>query len=594
MQNALNELMTLMKERNIDVYIVFTNDDHNSEYLDDYYKEREYLTGFTGSTGDLIVFRDKAYLWTDGRYFVQAKEQLEPLGQQIELMKMGVEGTPTMMEFLQKHLNTGMMVASFGAWMSYDFSVQLERLCLEKGVSFQGGVDLPALIWQQRPKRSHKLVEVLPGSMVGMKAFHKMELLRQHIQSQHAYGTVLTALDQIAWMTNLRGFDMPYSRLFFAFFYIDMEKAILYLQPGCWNEVIRKTLAAEGIMIATYDSFYHDVVEHAKRAPGEILLDRSTVNAYLAQTLLQTKKARIVELPVELAKSKKTPNEIKHLANAHIKDGVALTKFMYWLKNQENLSIYTEISLGQKLEEFRKEQKGYLCPSFDPIVAFQEHGAIVHYSATEQTDRAIQGDGLLLMDTGAQYVDGTTDVTRTFAIGAVTDMMKTHYTAVLRGHLHLLHGVFAKGCRGENLDILARRPLWELGLDYLHGTGHGVGYLLNVHEGPNAIRFHLRDQGKFLTCPFQPGMVTSNEPGLYIEGEYGIRLENMMYCIQLKYKDFYGFEPLTMTPFDMELVDLSQMTVEEKVWLKDYHQMVYDQIHQELTSQEQEWLKEMI
>lgn len=587
--NRIDKIRKEMKKRDIDFYIVCTDDFHGSEYVGDYFKVREYLSGFTGSSGTLVIGRQEALLWTDGRYFLQAQEQLK--GTTIQLMKMGMEGVDTIPEYLEKNVPYGGCVGYDGRCVTISFAKQIQNRLKDKEVKFQSEGDLVEQIWTNRPKLSAQPVWELDCSITGHRRDKDLQKLRDEMNKIGAQYFILTSLDDIAWLLGLRGNDIPCNPVFLSYLLIDAKKAALYINPEIVSKTIVDKLAKDNIAIKRYDSIYQDLKELS--VSGTILIDETHANERIRQSIPKDMK-RINQIsPVTLMKAIKTKEECEHMRIAHLKDGVAVTKFMYWLKKNVGKQKITEISSAKKLEEFRKAGEGYLQPSFDPIIAYAEHGAIVHYSATKESDKELKPKGLCLADTGGQYLDGTTDITRTFALGELTKEEKRAYTLVLMGHINLASANFMYGVRGVNLDYIARKPLWEHGLDYNHGTGHGVGFLLNVHEAPNAFRYKLLPQMQY-NAIMEEGMITSNEPGVYIKDKFGVRLENLILCKKAKkteFGQFMEFETLTLVPFDLDAIESNLLSEEQKLWLNTYHERVRNALSKYLKPDEKIWLE---
>lgn len=586
-QERLLLLRQKMEENKITMYFVPTNDFHGSEYISDYFKAREYMSGFTGSAGALMVTPSEAVLWTDGRYFIQAERQLK--GTEIELYKMGQENVPTVADYIRNHCKEGQVLGVDGRMVSQEWKEKTEEILKENGAFLKLSKDLVGEIWNDRPAFIQKKAWILEEKFAGESRERKIEKLREQLKEWKADGMLLTALDEIAWLLNIRGNDIPCNPVVFSYVYISQKICILFSATDVWAEEDRKQLENSGVTLSDYQDIYRYVETFPQR--HKILIDKSTMNARIVD--LFPEKTEFVDKvsPIVFWKAIKNPTEVENEREAHRKDGVALTKFIYWLKHNISHLPLTERTVANKLEEFRKAQKNYLEPSFETIAGYGANGAIVHYSATEETDTALQPENFLLLDSGGQYLEGTTDVTRTIFLGEkATKEQKKYYTAVLRGNLNLLHCKFMYGCSGVSLDYAARKPLWDMGCDYNHGTGHGVGYLLNVHEGPNAFRYRTTGQGM---PPLEEGMITSDEPGIYLEGKYGIRLENLIVCVKKErngYGQFMGFEALTMAPFEREAIDTAQMSEEEKKWLNEYHRKVYETIAPYLEQEEREWL----
>lgn len=588
-KERLQALREQMRKRKIAAYIVPTEDFHGSEYVGDYFKTREYLSGFTGSAGTLLVMQERAFLWTDGRYFLQAQEQLSGSG--IELMKSGEPEVPTLSEFLGKELKKGDVVGFDGRTVTGAFVKELAEKTAEKQVTFYGKRDLAGLIWEERPPMSAEPVWELAVSYAGFSREEKLAKVREKMEEERADALLVTALDETAWLLNLRGDDVKHTPVFLAYMFITGRRAILCAQTQAFSEQIKEDLKRAGITILPYESIEELVA--SLPAGQRLMADERKVSYRLLHAVSKGVERIDKPSPIALLKAVKTEREITHIRSAHVKDGVAVTKFIYWLKTHVGKEEITEISAAGKLEELRCEGEGYLGQSFEPIVAYGAHGAIVHYSATPKTDAVLQPKGLCLADTGGHYSEGTTDITRTIALGEVTAREKRAYTLVLKGHLRLGAAKFIEGACGQNLDVLARQPLWEEGLDYNHGTGHGVGYLLSVHEGPQNFRWRMNDN---VACvPLQEGMVISNEPGLYVAGQFGIRHENLVLVRKgekTNYGQFMYLEPLTMVPFDKDAIEVSLLRPSEKKMLNDYHKKVYEMLAPHFTGEELKWLGE--
>ncbi|MCD7949789.1 MAG: aminopeptidase P family protein [Erysipelotrichaceae bacterium] len=576
----IREFQKLLKEKHIDYYIVPTDDDHQSEMVGDYYQVRAYLSGFDGSAGTLLVTPSGAYLWTDGRYFIQAAKQLED---GITLMKMRQKGVPTILEFLSEHVKNGDVIGFDGQTMTYQFIHQLED---ELDVDFEIECnDLAKDFWKDRPERSHEKAYIYDIKYHGMSAKEKIEIIQEYMKENDCQSHIMTTLDDIAWTFNLRGNDIPCSPTALAFALITLDKSYLYLQQGTYDLDLVKAYQQENILMKDYLDIYKD----AANLKGRVLLSTKNVNYELVNQI----QCQIVDgtNPSQAFKAIKNDVEIKNTKNAHIKDGIAVTKFMYWLKNNYGKIDMNEISVSDKLLSFRAQQDLFVEPSFTTICAYQENAALMHYHATKENHTDIH-DGLLLIDSGGQYLDGTTDITRTFVLGNITDNQKYHFTKVLQGFLALQNAHFLYGATGLSLDILARYPMWADHIDYQCGTGHGVGHFLNVHEGPQGIRPVARDSEN---TPLEAGMVVTDEPGVYLEGNYGIRHENELLVVEgveNEYGQFMHFEPLTYVPIDLDGINTDLLSNQEKLWLNDYHKDVYNRISPYLNDEEKDWLKE--
>lgn len=588
-KQKLNALRILMKEKKIDAYLVATDDFHGSEYVGDYFKCRKYITGFTGSAGTAIITQDMAGLWTDGRYFIQAADQLRDTT--IELFKSGEPGVPTMHQFLNDKLEEGMCLGFDGRTVSAREAEELQELLQEKHITFSVNDDLIGEIWEDRPVLSCEPVMELDIRWTGKSRADKIAEIREQMKAKEADTFILTSLDDIAWLLNIRGNDIHCCPVVLSYLVMMENELRLYANAAVFSEEIRSNLEADGVKIYPYDDVYSYV--QSISSDKKVLLSRANVNSRLVSNI--PSEVTILDEPnlTLLPKAVKNETEMENERIAHIKDGVAVTKFIHWLKKNVTRTTITELSTAEKLYQFRSEQEHFLGESFDPIIAYGTHAAIVHYSATEATDIPLEARGMVLADTGGHYLEGTTDITRTIVLGPVTAKEKKFFTAVLRGNLNLAAAKFKYGCTGLNLDYLARGPLWELGEDYNHGTGHGVGYLLNVHEGPNSFRWKNLPGNP--APVLEEGMITSDEPGYYLENEFGIRHENLVLCKKAEktsFGQFMCFEPLTMVPFDLEGINPEEMTERERKLLNDYHQKVYTTISPYLDEEEKEWLKQ--
>ena len=578
-----------MKEKKIDAYLVATDDFHGSEYVGDYFKCRKYITGFTGSAGTAIITQDMAGLWTDGRYFIQAADQLRDTT--IALFKSGEPGVPTVHQFLNDKLEEGMCLGFDGRTVSAREAEELQELLQEKHIPFSVNDDLIGEIWEDRPVLSCEPVMELDVRWTGKSRADKIAEIREQMKAKEADTFILTSLDDIAWLLNIRGNDIHCCPVVLSYLVMMENELRLYANAAAFSEEIRSNLEADGVKIYPYDDVYSYV--QTISSDKKVLLSRANVNSRLVSNI--PSEVTILDEPnlTLLPKAVKNKTEMENERIAHIKDGIAVTKFIHWLKKNVTRTTITELSAAEKLYQFRSEQEHFLGDSFDPIIAYGTHAAIVHYSATEATDIPLEARGMVLADTGGHYLEGTTDITRTIVLGPVTAKEKKFFTAVLRGNLNLAAAKFKYGCTGLNLDYLARGPLWELGEDYNHGTGHGVGYLLNVHEGPNSFRWKNLPGNP--APVLEEGMITSDEPGYYLENEFGIRHENLVLCKKAEktsFGQFMCFEPLTMVPFDLEGINPEEMTERERKLLNDYHQKVYTTISPYLDEEEKEWLKQ--
>ncbi len=585
MRRELLALRDAMARRGVDVYVVPTADFHGSEYVGDYFRCRAYVSGFTGSAGTLAVSQDWAGLWTDGRYFLQAAEQLKDSG--IALCKMEQPGVPTLEEWLEAELKAGMTLGFDGRTMSAGEGERLRDVAEKAGAQLCCELDLVGEIWEDRPPLSSASAWELDEKYTGCSRRTKLNTLKQEVKDPGADTFILTSLDDLAWLLNIRGSDVACCPVVLSSLLLDENGIRLYADQQKFSLELKEKLEADGITFRPYFDLYEDVRHIPENST--VLLDPQKVNFSVLQSLPKSVKTLRKSNPTERKKAVKNPTECENMRLAHIKDGVALTRFMKWLKETVKTATVSELSAAEKLEEFRRQMTHYQGPSFDPIMGYGPHGAIIHYSATEESCAALKPEGFLLSDTGGHYLEGSTDVTRTFVLGPLTREMRHDYTTVLRGHLNLAGAVFKAGIGGAGLDILARAPFWSQGLDFNHGTGHGVGYLLSVHEGPQRIRY-----GCHADTPLEPGMITSNEPGLYLEGKYGIRLENLELCIkkeETEYGVFLGFEPLTMCPFELDAICAEELSEREKKLLNDYHETVYQTLSPWLDDAERAWLR---
>lgn len=589
MNDRLKKLRTIMSEKGIDVYLIPTSDFHESEYVGAHFKCREFLTGFTGSAGTAVVTQKEAGLWTDGRYFVQAARQLEGSG--FTLRKMGQEGVPTVNEYLEQAMPQGGVLGFDGRVVNSSLGQELEELLETKQVSFSYEEDLVGGIWEKRPSLSAEPVWILDEKYTGKPASQKIEELRKAMKEEHADVHVLTTLDDIVWLLNIRGGDVPHNPVVLSYVVVTETECFLFINEETLDDRLKAYLKGLQVTVKPYDHIYQFVKSfHRQR----VLLERSRVNYAIVNNLDSSNKIIDRMNPTVMAKAVKNPVEIENERLAHIKDGVAVTKFMYWLKKNVGTIPMTEISVSDYLQSLRKEQEGYLEDSFNTISAYGENAAMCHYSATPESNKTIEPKGLYLVDSGGQYYEGTTDITRTIAMGPLTDEEKEHFTLVAMSMLRLGHARFLYGCRGLSLDYAARQPLWERGLNYDHGTGHGVGYLLNVHERPNGIRYKMVLE-RMDSAVIEEGMICSDEPGLYIEGSHGIRTENLIVSKKAEknsYGQFMEFEFLTFVPIDLDALDRSLMEKRDIQYLNAYHRQVYEKISPYLTEEERQWLKE--
>lgn len=589
-KKRIENLLQVMRREGIDVYMIPTNDFHGSEYVGEYFKCRKYITGFTGSAGTAVVTLKEAKLWTDGRYYIQAAAELEGSG--VELMRSGQPGVPTIKEYLVESMQNGQVLGFDGRCVSYEYAAELEEALVAKGISIVYDRDLMDEIWKDRPKLSKEPVQILDVKYCGQSRAEKIAKIRGMMKDRGADIYVISSLDDIAWLFNIRGNDVECNPVVLSYAVLTADEAIIYGQEEAFSDEVMTELSKDGVILKPYN----DIYEYIKNvSPAQtVLIDGSRTNYALMKNIPEKVKVINERNLTLLPKAIKNATEVDNERLAHIKDGVAVTRFMYWLKQNIGKMKITELSAAAYLESLREQGENYKGPSFEPIVAYGANAAMCHYSPTKESDTELLPEGFVLFDTGGQYLEGTTDVTRTVALGPCTGEQKKHFTAVLKGHLNLAAATFLHGVRGYNLDYLARVPLWELGLDYNHGTGHGVGYYLNVHEEPNSFRWKCVPE-RFDSAVFEEGMITSNEPGFYLEGKYGIRTENMIVCVKDKeteYGEFLKFENLTMVPIDLDAIDLASLQQLDKDRLNAYHKQVYERISPYLDVEERQWLKQ--
>jgi len=595
----ISELRTLMKERGISLYIIPTSDYHQSEYISGYFKTRQFITGFTGSAGTAVVTMDEACLWTDGRYYIQAEKELQ--GSEFKLYKMGMEQVPSVREYIEEYIEkhiesctekeTGseICIGFDGQVLCARDGMDYERLAKEKHVRICYDEDIVGRLWDDRPEFPVSQAYILEEKYSGRSAADKLGEVREKMKEYKADVHVLSDVCDIAWLLNIRGGDICHVPVLLSCLLMDMESCRWYVKKENLNQEVLSYLSDNHIEVREYGLIYQDL----QAIKGQRLLaDPGRIN-YKMKHCIDTELISAAN-PEQLLKAVKNPVEIGNIKAAHIKDGVAVTKFMYWLKHTIGRETITEMDAARRINGLRAEQEHYIDISFDTIAAYGENAAMMHYEADEACNTALEPKGFLLVDSGGHYLEGSTDITRTFALGELTKEEKKMFTAVLRSNLNLAAAKFLYGCTGENLDILAREPLWQLGIDYRCGTGHGNGYLLNVHEGPNSFRWRIRE-GIPGAAVFEEGMITTDEPGVYEEGKYGIRIENELLCkkgIKNEYGQFMEFETITYVPIDLDAVDASEMTLREKQLLNEYHKKVYHIISPYLTNDEKEWLKQ--
>ncbi|CEO05836.1 M24 family peptidase [[Clostridium] sordellii] len=589
-KERLAKLREYMSEKNIDAYIIPSSDNHQSEYVGDHFKCREFISGFTGSAGTVVVTMEEAGLWTDGRYFIQAEKELE--GSTIKLFKMGEEGVPTTEEYLYESLKEGETLGFDGRVICAKEGINLEKKLAKKNIKIVYDYDLVGMIWNDRPDLSTAKAFLLDVKYAGETFSSKLNRVRESMKEKNANVHVITTLDDIAWLFNIRGGDVKFNPVVLSYALITLDKVYLFVDKIKLNEEILNELSKENVEIKPYNDIYEFIKTLDKN--DKILLDSTKIN-YAILNNIPSEVEKVDEFnPTMFMKAQKNPIELENIRNSHVKDGVAFTKFMYWLKNNVGKIEISELSASKKLEDLRREQEGFIEPSFGTIAGYRDHAAMMHYSATKESDAKLEASDLFLIDSGGQYFDGTTDITRTIALGKINDELKKHFTAVARGMINLSMAKFLYGVRGYNLDILARRPMWNMGIDYKCGTGHGIGFLLNVHEAPNGFRWRIIPD-RFDSAVLEEGMVTTNEPGIYVEGSHGIRTENELVVRKAEkneYGQFMEFEVVTLAPIDLDAINPEEMNKEEKAYLNWYHELVYNKVSPFLTEDEKAWLKE--
>ena len=583
-----------MKELGIDAYLVPTADFHESEYVGEFFKCRHFLTGFNGTAGTAVITMDKAGLWTDGRYFVQAEEQLS--GSEIKLYRMGEPEFPTLDEFLEEELPVDGCLGFDGRVVNSELGYGLQNLLQEKNVTINCSKDLVGEIWTSRPAMSCEPIWSLDVKYAGKSTVEKLSDLRDAMKKNKAQIHLMTALDEIAWLFNLRGNDIVNNPVFLSYALITQDEAYLYVQKEAIKEDTKMgkevcaALAEAKVQVKEYAEFLQDV---AALKNEKILLERKKASFAVCESI--DASCRIIDEmnPCATMKAVKNATEIENMRKAHLKDGIAVTKFMYWLKHTIGTCDMTEMTAAHKIEELRAEQGNYIEPSFVTIAAYKENAAMCHYHPSDEVCKKLKPEGLLLVDSGGQYLEGTTDITRTYALGPLTEKEKEYYTIVAAAMLKVSTMKFLHGCRGINLDYTIREAFWKRGLDFAHGTGHGVGYLSNVHERPNGLRWKVVPERQD-SAVIEPGMICSDEPGLYFAGDFGTRTENLILCVEdekNEYGQFLKFEFLTKAPIDLEALDTRFMDDADIERLNTYHKDVYETISPYMNDEEKEWLK---
>lgn len=590
----IGQLRDRMKELGIDAYLVPTADFHESEYVGEFFKCRHFLTGFNGTAGTAVITMDKAGLWTDGRYFVQAEEQLS--GSEIKLYRMGEPEFPTLDEFLEEELPVDGCLGFDGRVVNSELGYGLQNLLQEKNVTINCSKDLVGEIWTSRPAMSCEPIWSLDVKYAGKSTVEKLSDLRDAMKKNKAQIHLMTALDEIAWLFNLRGNDIVNNPVFLSYALITQDEAYLYVQKETIKEDTKMgkevcaALAEAKVQVKEYAEFLQDV---AALKNEKILLERKKASFAVCESI--DASCRIIDEmnPCATMKAVKNATEIENMRKAHLKDGIAVTKFMYWLKHTIGTCDMTEMTAAHKIEELRAEQGNYIEPSFVTIAAYKENAAMCHYHPSDEVCKKLKPEGLLLVDSGGQYLEGTTDITRTYALGPLTEKEKEYYTIVAAAMLKVSTMKFLHGCRGINLDYTIREAFWKRGLDFAHGTGHGVGYLSNVHERPNGLRWKVVPERQD-SAVIEPGMICSDEPGLYFAGDFGTRTENLILCVEdekNEYGQFLKFEFLTKAPIDLEALDTRFMDDADIERLNTYHKDVYETISPYMNEEEKEWLK---
>lgn len=584
----ITALRAIMKREGIDYYYIPTADFHESEYVVEYFKARKFITGFTGSAGVAVIGQEEAWLWTDGRYFIQAASQIEGSG--FGLMKMGQEGVPTVMQYLGEKLQEGQCIGFDARVVNTNDAKEFAKIAAKKHGSLKTDNDLLDEVWTDRPALVHQPADVLKDEFNGEATASKLARVREQMEKEEAQYHIISTLDDIAWILNVRGNDIPHVPVVLSFLVIGKEDAMWFVEENALSDAVKEMAAECGITIRPYE----DVYAYAATIPenSTVLLDKRKVNYRITNALSETVHIVSKANPSQLMKSIKNEIELENTRKAHLLDGIAVTKFMYWLKKNVGKIPMDEVSVSDYLQSLREQMEGYRDISFDTIAGYNANAAMMHYKAEPDTAAKLEPQGMLLVDSGGHYDTGTTDITRTFVLGPISDIRKKHFTMVVKSNLNLANVKFLYGCNGISLDVICREPIWKENLDYQCGTGHGVGYLLNVHEGPNSFRWQYRPG---FDNPFEAGMITTDEPGIYLQDQYGIRTENELICVKgekNQYGQFMGFENITYVPIDLDGIDKQYLNAEDVKQLNDYHKMVYEKISPYMTPEENEWLKE--
>ena len=583
-QSRIQALRNVLNEKGLSAFIIPSTDPHVSEYVAPHWQSREWISGFNGSAGTIVVTLEKAGLWTDSRYFIQAADQLAGTG--IELYKEMLPDTPTIPSFLRNELPKGGKVGVDGKVYATTSAEGLQKELAASGIELVTDIDPIAEIWIDRPAIPQNPAYIYDEKYAGKSATEKLKEIRIELAKKNSEAILVSALDEIAWTLNLRGSDVKCNPVTIGYLLITQQHAIFFIAPDKVTSEVESYLNSHGVEVRNYT----DIEGYLSQSGASPILLNPLQTNYAVYLSINPKVSIIRDSsPIALLKAIRNSQEIEGVHNAMKKDGVALVKFLKWLEKAVHSGNETELSVDKKLHGFRAEQELYMGESFDTIAGYKEHGAITHYSATPESSSTLQPKGFLLLDSGAQYLDGTTDITRTIALGELTEEEKTDYTLVLKGHISLAMAKFPVGTRGTQLDVLAHMPLWKYGMNFLHGTGHGIGHFLNVHEGPQSIRMNENP------VVLQPGMLTSNEPGVYKAGSHGIRTENLILTVKAgegMYGDYLQLETITLCPICKEGIIKGLLTTDEIDWLNTYHQKVYDLLSERLNEEERTWLKE--
>ncbi|MDQ0150201.1 aminopeptidase P family protein [Eubacterium multiforme] len=581
--DRIKSLRKIMRKKEIDYYIISSGDAHQSEYVCEHYRGRAYMSGFTGSAGTLLIGLDKGILWTDGRYFIQAEDQLKGSG--IELFKMRIPGWPTLEEWLMENMKDGETLAFDGKTFSVNSYKNFKEIENKKKINIKIDEDLLDEVWTDRPEIPKEEAFIHNIKYCGKSAGEKLSEVREKMKELGAENYIIASLDDIAWLYNIRGNDIHCNPVVISYALVKEKEAFLYVDKDKISNEMEKDLNRNGITVKDYDGLINGI----KALRGTVLIDPNKTSASIYENI-KNKDNIIEHLNITTSlKAIKNKDEIENLKRCQVRDGVAMVRFMKWLKENLGKIEISEISASDKLEEFRALGELFRGISFDTIAAHKEHGAMMHYFPTKETDYKLDKKGFLLVDSGGQYLDGTTDITRTFVLGDLTEEEKRDFTLVLKSHINLMRTRFLKGTTGSNVDIRARGPLWDNGIDYKCGTGHGIGFFLNVHEGPQSISPVPNK------IPLEPGMIITNEPGVYKEGKHGIRTENVMLVVNdissEEFGQFYKFEVISLCPIDLNGIDSELLSKEEKEWLNNYHKTVFDTLSHYLSNEEKEFLR---